>query len=129
MDNIRENIEYLGDNVQIGGVSPKDFGGAISATRTAIGTYTGNGSAAQAITGIGFQPDFVYVYNQSSSLNPFIKSDQDGTKAKHRANIHWEDDHLISLDSDGFTVGDGTGGLGNNMNVNSTIYTYLALEA
>jgi len=124
MDNIRENIEYLGDNIQIGGVSPKDFGGAKSASEMAIGTYTGNGSATQAITGVGFQPDYLHVYAQNGSYNGWEKSSHDGTKARDLTHIYYQDDHIISLDSDGFTVGDGTSGIGNSANVNTVVYVY-----
>ena len=37
----------------------------------------------------------------------------------------YKDDHIISLDADGFTVGDGTGD-GNRMNANGIVYEYLA---
>ena len=133
MDNIRENIEHLGDNIQINGVDAKDLTAVTSAERIAIGTYTGNGSATQAITGVGFQPDYVTMYRQADGTNPLapaVKSDVDGTKAGvPSGNFQYEDDHIISLDSDGFTVGDGTGGVGNWLNLNTAVYTYIALGA
>ena len=126
MDNIRENIEHLGDNLEIGGVAAKDLTAAISASRMATGTYTGDGNATQAITGVGFQPDVVSLYVQldASAGGDWWKTDQDGTKSRSRS-FQWNDDMIISLDSDGFTVGDGTGEA-NELNVNTRVYTYIA---
>ena len=92
------------------------------------GTYTGNGSATQAITGIGGQPKFLIIW---SRVGPEIcfKTDQDGTKTLQcNAAGTWSyvDDVVISLDADGFTIGDGTGGT-NYFNVNSETNTYMAL--
>jgi hypothetical protein len=126
MDNIRENIEHLGDNIQIGGMDAKDLTAATSAGRMATGTYTGDGNATQAITGVGFEPEHVFIYRQlnSSGGGDWWKSDVDGTKSRSQS-WGYKDDHIISLDSDGFTVGDGTGG-SNEVNVNTGIYTYVA---
>lgn len=124
MDNIRENIEHLGDNVEIGGAAAKDLTAATSAARMATGTYTGDGNATQAITGLGFQPDFLIIYSQDTDSHIPMKSDQDGTKTQMSSAPTWGDDHIISLDSDGFTVGDGTPS-SNIVNVNLTVYTYI----
>jgi hypothetical protein len=56
------------------------------------------------------------------------KSDQDGTKTRLSGAPTWEDDHIISLNSDGFTVGDGTPS-SNLVNVNIIVYTYIAWKA
>ncbi len=80
-----------------------------------IATYTGDASSEgsgdeQAITGVGFQPDFVWLKARSTGANhllhdvirgptKFIRSDTtdaEGTQAEG----------LKSFDSDGFTVGD-----------------------
>jgi hypothetical protein len=59
-----------------------------------------------------------------------MKTNQDGTKTMiPSGNMEYDDDQIISFDSDGFTVGDGTGGVGNYLNVNARVYTYTALEA
>ena len=125
MDNIRENIEHLGDTIEIGGTAAKDFAAAVSASRMATGTYTGDGNATQAITGVGFQPDHVAIWAQNSVAQRYNKTNQDGTKTKMIGTPTWEDDHIISLDSNGFTVGDGTPS-SNHVNINTTVYTYTA---
>lgn len=94
------------------------------------GTYTGDGAATKAITvETGFQPRFLIVYSQVDNNNYIaFKSSSDGTKTKHGA-VEYEDDYIISLDANGFTVGDGTGGTnGNQSNVNLQVYTYIAFR-
>lgn len=94
--------------------------------RVATGTYTGNGAATQAITGVGFQPRMLLIYPQlASAVFPFVKSDQDGLNAWGTNNAGGTD-QIISLDADGFTVGDGTPST-NHCNVNLRVYTYWAL--
>lgn len=90
----------------------------------ATGTYTGNGNATQAITGVGFQPRVVWIYPQEDAAW-FIKTNQDGTKSK-ASYQRFEDDHIVSFDSNGFTVGDGTGSAANYMNVSGRNYTFIA---
>ena len=72
--------------------------------------YAGNGSSGHAITGVGFQPDWVWIkgydYNGSShALNDSVRgttkrlsSDTTGTESTNAQ-------FLQSFDSDGFTVG------------------------
>lgn len=100
-------------------------------TKFANGTYTGNGGTTQAITGVGFQPKFIYISHRSDGeLSPFWKTGQSGTKSMYliAGNQQYEDDMIISNDSDGFTVGDGTGtSIGANvLNVTSRVYEYVA---
>lgn len=81
------------------------------------GTYSGNNGATQAITGIGFKPRRVEIHS-SSSANPgllsAVKTDQDGTSAVligidgGGSVLAYTTDIIISLDNDGFTVGDCT---------------------
>jgi hypothetical protein len=82
--------------------------------------YTGNGST-QSITGVGFQPDFIwnkqrngtnshYLFNAITGTGKFLKSnstDAEGTNT----------DTVTSFDSDGFTLGSAAGnnGSGNTM--------------
>ena len=95
------------------------------------GTYAGDGAATLAIVGVGFQPKFVMIYPQIPGTGGYyvvFKCSDDGafafiSKAGLRA---YEVDHIISLDADGFTVGDGPGGIGNFMNVNLRNYAYQA---
>lgn len=94
----------------------------------ATGQYTGNGNPTQAIVGVGFRPKFVWVWGQDNVLedHPAMKADVDGAFAEffqsgvgHR----YLTDMIVSLDADGFTVGDGTG-YGNVLNINGVTYAY-----
>lgn len=97
------------------------------------GTYTGNGAATQAITGLGFKPRRLEIWAQGVSgnnANLAIKTDRDGTDTfltfgAGGAFSGTYADHIISLDSDGFTVGDGTASM-NLLNVNLRVYTIAA---
>lgn len=104
-----------------------------NAPRLAVGTYLGDAGLTQAIVGLGFRPRWIMIWaevdNQAS--NPFTKSDQDGAETLffNRGTGDWVylDDTIISLDEDGFTVGDSTGhGLGNVANA-AINYNYIAL--
>jgi hypothetical protein len=99
--------------------------------RMKTGEYTGDAAATKAITGVGFQPKFLMVYEQVTQTYFAFKTDQDGTKAlvvisevaEGELNLYI-DDQIISLDADGFTVGDGTGS-SNYCNL-AQVYTYIA---
>lgn len=79
--------------------------------RMKIGTYTGDAAATKAITGVGFKPTFLVIYEKIDAKNLGIKTSKDttGAFAVIEAHTHYADDLIISLDADGFTVGDGTG--------------------
>jgi hypothetical protein len=77
--------------------------------------YTGNGTTDYAITGVGFQPDWLWIKERggtgshilvdavrgvSSSSTPFIKTNSSGAEVSSNTN-----DFIKSLDSDGFTLG------------------------
>ena len=95
------------------------------------GTYTGDGAATQAIVGVGFQPRFLIVFkNVTTTLGDMgMKSEVDGNNTKlfwlPTAAWYYQVDHIISLDANGFTVGDGTGSA-NSFNINLMSYTYIA---
>ena len=96
--------------------------------RYAVGQYTGDGNATQAITGLGFQPTTVIAWRVTAGHYPLIKNDQDGVLCKTLATpAYYLDDQIISLDADGFTVGDGTGGAGRVvMQANGILYSWVA---
>lgn len=116
----------------IGGQALEDYSNGdtitVGGAEIATGTYTGNGSATQAITGVGFQPDVVFVHqtntggtrawgsNAYSAGNAFFPA---GAYSGMRA------DHITALDADGFTVGDGTG-TANQLNINAATYAFVA---
>nr|BAR20450.1 hypothetical protein [uncultured Mediterranean phage uvMED] len=72
--------------------------------------YTGNGSNGHAITGVGFQPDWVWLKNRSAGTshvlvdavrgnNKVLSSNNSGAETTTNANKDFR-----SFDSDGFTV-------------------------
>jgi len=71
--------------------------------------YTGDGSASRSITGTGFQPDWVWIKNRSSSqehrlhdavrgANKLLRTNSNGAEATTSQDV-------MSFDSNGFTVG------------------------
>lgn len=96
-----------------------------------IGTYTGDNNATQAIVGLGFKPDSIKIIEQISACYIGTKNDQDGTKTMMTTGSSgvyaYQDDHIVSFDADGFTVGDGTGTT-NKLNQNAQAYSYVALK-
>ena len=98
--------------------------------RIKTGTYTGDGSTSQAITGIGFQPKMVTIWIYSlteGNTGQLTKIDQFATDMAIDAwgTPHFiRDNRLISLDADGFTVDDD--GTDDFPNTNGATYAYIA---
>ena len=98
-------------------------------TRLATGTYTGNGGANQAIAGLGFQPRCVIVTRHENTIDSgfYMKNDQMGVNAVSLeldgavAGYWYAPNIIISLDADGFTVGNLLG-----VNLGATDYSYQA---
>lgn len=100
------------------------------------GEYTGDGTATKAITGLGFQPKYlkiweseavsgtsIYVYETTAEI---IADVAGGGSVRHFSNTHQVfTDRIVSLDSDGFTVGDAD--TSNHPNSNGQIYNYMAM--
>ena len=92
-------------------------------------TYTGNGGASQSITGLGFQPDLVWLKQRSASeaySNNLIDSTRGRSKTLYSARTDVEatsasDKDFGSFDSDGFTVLDDF-----NTNMNQSSITNVA---
>lgn len=104
--------------------------------QVATGTYVGNGALTQAIVGVGFQPKFVMIYpHDNGSVLDFpigFRTDRDGGfaywwwRGAGPGTFDYDLGNIISLDVDGFTVGDGSIGLTpNNFNALGVTYTYL----
>ena len=87
--------------------------------------YTGNGTAigsgGNAITGVGFQPDFVWVKSRSDAENHNLCDVvRGGTKIIYSNSSYFQEtqtESIASFQSDGFTVG-------NYNQVNTTSYNY-----
>ena len=86
-------------------------------------TYTGDGTTSHAITGVGFQPDWVWIKNRIDAEN---HSKYDVVRGANKVLYsngnnaeNTETNGLASFDSDGFTVG-------NNDSVNSNTDSHVA---
>jgi hypothetical protein len=117
-----------GSEITSGTIAPERIlGTGIAMMKT--GTYTGNGQATQSITGVGFQPKVVIInMGPSTASGWYQKTDQDSGyyAAYHDGNVDVYQNDLVQLDADGFTVGDGTCGSGENPNTNGWNYVYIA---
>ena len=85
--------------------------------------YTGNGASTQAITGVNFQPDFLWIKSRSAvEGHLLVDSIRGSTKRLQSQSTNAEDDQttygIQSFNSDGFTTGDGA-------NNNASGYTYV----
>ena len=80
--------------------------------------YTGNGTDNHAITGVGFQPDFVWFKDRDASndhsLYDAVRGATKRLKSDQNAAESTQSDGLKSFDSDGFTLGTHGGSNGNN---------------
>ena len=74
-----------------------------------IKLYTGNGTDAHAITGVGFSPDFVWLKGRSVAEHHTLNDTVRGANKQLFSNLIYgestETDRLQSFDSDGFTLG------------------------
>jgi len=77
--------------------------------------YTGNGST-QSITGVGFQPDFIWLKSRNNTYDHFLYDAVRGQGKYLQSNKNYveaDTDQMTSFDSDGYTVGV-TGGVATN---------------
>jgi hypothetical protein len=97
-----------------------------------VKTYTGT-SGTQSVTGVGFQPDFVWIKNRTSTLAHVLQDAVRGTTAylvsntTAAENTNTASNWFRSFNSDGFTVATLTdpGGVSTN-EWNNTSYNYVA---
>ena len=89
-------------------------------TQFNVVTYTGNGGT-QSITGVGFQPDFVWAKLRTTSsyhrLHDVVRG-SDNTLASNVSDAESIGNGIVSFDSDGFTMD-------SNTNINQS-YPYVA---
>ena len=81
--------------------------------------YTGDGTTSHAITGVGFQPDWVSIKNRSNARSGINYDVIRGANSDLRWDSTAQEDtsatnQLLSFDADGFTVGDKNNINGNN---------------
>ena len=86
-----------------------------------IASYVGNAALSRAITGLGFNPDFVWFGNRSVSrtMNMYdtVRGVTLGINSDTDANQTAYTNGLLSFDSDGFTIGDKNNSNGNTENM------------
>jgi hypothetical protein len=93
--------------------------------RVASGSFTGNGTAGRAITGLGFTPDLVIVKGNTTQLAVARTSTMTGDATKPLATaVAPGTGQITSLDSAGFTLGTNA-----RVNASGTAYTWTALGA
>jgi len=95
--------EYMGNTSMDVYIAAYTSGGG---SWMATGTYTGDGVAGKAITGVGFQPDMVIVKRYPKVKGEVRTSTMPAGESKsiQSSDALWND-HIESLDTDGFTVG------------------------
>lgn len=71
--------------------------------------YTGDGAASKSITGVGFEPNFVWIKGRSGADNHNLFDNVRGVQKVLRSNLTDAEvtysNSLLSFDTDGFTVG------------------------
>ena len=79
--------------------------------------YTGNGSS-QSFTGVGFQPDFVWIKRRGNAEDHAAYDAVRGVQKRITPSRDWTEGtsstHLTSFDSDGFTLGGSDANNGND---------------
>jgi hypothetical protein len=122
LDEIRENIEWLGD-VEINGAALKDTD-TFELTRMAQGSYTGDGTSDRNITGVGFQPRYVFVHrNDGVSGTVAYRTTQHATVSAPFVNSAPFATLVRGLASDGFSVGNST-----HVNESAAAYIWVAFS-
>jgi hypothetical protein len=92
-------------------------------------TYTGDGAADQDITGVGFQPDFVWIKNTDATDEHLVFDDQRGATKYLSVDVtatsteQTDADTLLTFDADGFSVGADV-----KVNTSSEVYRALCLK-
>ena len=71
--------------------------------------YTGDGAASKSITGVGFEPNFVWIKGRNNADNNNLYDSVRGVQKVLRSNLTDAEvtysNSLLSFDTDGFTVG------------------------
>jgi hypothetical protein len=92
-----------------------------------VGSYTGNATDGKAITGVGFQPCYVLIKSDSGIVGASKYAGQTNSSMQFSGSDR--SDLIVSLDSDGFTVNDGSGSGANLVNVNAVTHYYFAFKS
>ena len=135
------STQAFGDSAVIGtalDATRSDHKHAMPASPVATGTYTGNDTTSQAITGVGFTVKFlwitkVYADNQTFGDKEMMFTsttiiDDDASGLAHSitaAAVSTRHNAIIALGADGFTVDDDGGNA--DPNASSIVYNYIAM--
>ena len=135
------STQAYGDSAAVGtalDAARSDHKHAIPASFVATGTYTGNDTTSQAITGVGFTVKFLWitkVYADNQTFNDkemmFTSTtiiDDDAAGLAHSitaAAVITRHNAIIALGADGFTVDDD--GADADPNANTIVYNYIAM--
>ncbi len=110
------------------------FGACSSEMQIDVGSYTGDGTATQAITGIGFLPLFCIIWmrdggDSDGGIAFRATPDSDALSIGQQENVIEYVGNISSLDADGFSVQNQ--GSANNFdgNKNGKAYTYVCFGA
>jgi hypothetical protein len=123
------NVSYSGTHELL---RPRVIPGGVAATSAyaptiplvAVGTYTGDGAATQAVTGVGFRPDIVMILPHNSSLGACVVTNTMGAGyAKAMSVDSYVTGYVNTLDADGFTAEGAT-----TFNYSAVVYSYIAIK-
>ena len=93
-------------------------------TRIRTGTYVGDGNATQAITSLGFGPDMVIIFQSGyAGCENFAKTSDMGVNAQRLNGPGQIANVIISLDANGFTIGNAS-----SINDNLIVYNFIAMR-
>ena len=96
----------------------------LSATKIAVGTYTGNGGTAQNITGLGFTPVMVLVQKVGSATS-FLATRTMSGQTKVNGSGALVSNYITAMASGQFTIGTNSAAA----NTTATTYYYVAFAA
>jgi hypothetical protein len=81
--------------------------------------YTGDGNSGRSITGVGFQPDFVWIKDRNTSVNHVLTDSVRGFNNVLKSNANTGDtsatDTVLANSLDGFVLGDSAGSFSVNI--------------
>lgn len=129
-EQIRDNLLALDQHAHGGSAGD---GATLNLSKT--GSYTGDGSVSLAITGVGFTPAYVRIWEKATVDGTAVSAWETTTEmiddlALHGATleeggggINLFDNRIISLDTDGFKVDDDSADGGPN--TSGKVYNYL----
>jgi hypothetical protein len=96
-----------------------------ASSKVTVGTYTGNGVDNRNITGVGFDPRWVWIKRQSSNQGVWRSNTMTGDVTSVWGAAAFANDRIQSLITDGFQVG--TSATVNGASGSPTFY-YLAVQ-